>query len=797
MTAFVREPGGLFVGEKRVPLRGVAIDVRARGVASRTTVTQRYRNDESVPVEAVYSFPLEEGAAVCAFEVEIDGKRIVAKAVEKEAAFEKYDDAMSRGHGAFLLDQDRPNIFTASVGNLLPGQEVAVRLAYVAELSQTGDEIRLAVPTTISPRYVPQEQIKAMDPAELDHIAPPTILGGVPYGLRLTAELEAPSAVRSVECPSHPARVSLDGRKVRVEVAGENVQLDQDFVVNVTLERAHEASAVVAREPDGARVAMVNVFPDLSGLPRQACEAVFVVDRSGSMMGESIEEARNALLLCLRSLEEGDRFNIVGFGSDFEMLFPESVPYSQKTLDEATAHVQAIDAEMGGTEIMQPLRKVLTEAPGSLPRQILLLTDGEVGNERECIDLAAKHSGNARIFTFGIGRGASEFLVRGLARATRGASEFIHPGERIEPKVMRQFGRVAVGSLRDVRVDWGPLEVDQVAPAEPPPLFPGDRCTFYGRVKGGRPGEVAIVAEGPGGRLRFAVMVDPEKAEADDVVPALMARRAIQDLEEGRTDGKKGASAKRAKKDAVRARIVVLGCKYGLLSSATSFVAVEERPATGEAVKAELRRVPIALTKSWHGTDRARPMMAGAACFSLAGAGSVSSFLGRAVGRVAQTTRGVRSAAVADGVLECRCASMIAPSGRAAQGQAGVMPPAIDDPLIALTLGQQADGSWPLGRELAAAAGVPTGVLGKAALALSAASGKLPESRAAAVVATLVVLYLLRTKYADRESEWRLLARKADRWLKKAGATAPQGATGAQDLAAWTAGVIEGSGRAP
>jgi Ca-activated chloride channel family protein len=799
------EPGGLFAGEQRVPLCGVAIDVRARGVASRVTVAQRYRNAEKVPVEAVYSFPLEEGSAVCGFEVDVGGKRIVGKVVEKEEAFEKYDEAMAAGHGAFLLDQDRPNVFTASVGNVLPGQEVTVRIAYVAELQQTGDRIRLLVPTTISPRYIPPEQARTMDPAELDHVAPPTVAGGVPYGLKLTAEIEAASAIRSVECPSHPARVSLDGRTARVELSGEDVQLDQDFVVEVALERPHEASAVVAREADGTRIAMLSLFPDLSKLSRVPCEIVFVLDRSGSMQGESIGQARNALQLCLRSLEEGDRFNIVGFGSTFKSLWRESKPYSQQALDEATAHVESVDADLGGTELAAPLRHVLEDkrAKGGLPKQILLLTDGEVGNEQECIDLAAEHADHARIFAFGIGRGVSEFLVRGLARASRGAAELVHPNERIEPKVLRQFARLTAAGLRDVRVEWGDLEVDRVAPAELPPLFSGDRLTLYARIKRGGPGEAAIRADGPDGPLRFPVTVDPEKALPDETIPVLMARQAIRDIEEGRSgrEARKGSAqeARREKKN--RAAIVELGCRYGLLSSATSFVAVEERPAGKQSARAELRRIPIALTQGWHGSDRS-PAFAGGVVGAIGGfrlrriaaqAGTsapalASLFVGAARGGgVIDKVAGWLSRATPSRSLSCARTSAIGTAGETSPPT----PAAKADPLLAVTMGQRAAGSWDLSDELCAAAGVDEAVLRRAAAKLARASRPpLPETRALAVVATLVALHLLRTRFASREDEWRMLARKAERWLERTAAVAPTGGTGAKALHDWIAGVL-------
>jgi len=195
------EAGGLFSNGQRVPLKGVSIDVKAAGAAAQVTVSQRYKNTEKIPVEAVYTFPLDESCAVSGFTIEVGGKTIAGKIEEREKAFEEYDAAMAQGHGAFLVDQDRPNIFTCSVGNLLPDQEVVVRLAYSTELEQNGDAIRLLIPTTISPRFMPAKTLEKIDPAELDHITPPTVDGPVPYGLKLSVELEAANDIREVNCP--------------------------------------------------------------------------------------------------------------------------------------------------------------------------------------------------------------------------------------------------------------------------------------------------------------------------------------------------------------------------------------------------------------------------------------------------------------------------------------------------------------------------------------------------------------------------------------------------------------------
>jgi Ca-activated chloride channel family protein len=208
----------------------------------------------------------------------------------------------------------------------------------------------------------------------------------------------------------------------------------------------------------------VSFLPKLDAGPREPREVVFVIDRSGSMGGSSIEEARRALQLCLRSLHEGDRFDIVSFGSHFEAMFGKCRRYSQTSLEEAAAYVRSIDADMGGTEVMGPLKNALERADQGMPRSVVLLTDGEVSNDGAVVDLARRHAGSARVFTIGIGHGPSEHFINGVARASGGAAEFIKPGERIEPKVLRQFARLGAPAVEDLRVEWNGKVVEERAP---------------------------------------------------------------------------------------------------------------------------------------------------------------------------------------------------------------------------------------------------------------------------------------------------------------------------------------------
>jgi len=803
----------------RVPLRGVAIEVRATNTAATVVVTQRYQNAESGPVEAVYTFPLEERSAVCGFEVETAGRLIRGRVEEREKAFETYDQALAQGHGAYLLDQDRPNIFTASVGNLLPGQQATVRITYVTELEQTGEHLRLMIPSTISPRYIPPDQVLAMDPSELDHLTPPTVLGAVPYGLKLAVDIAAASAIAAVECPSHPVKIAVTGANAHIELMGTDVQMDQDVVLTIRLADPHRASAVVANEADGAKVAMVNLYPDLAQDCSGPGEIIFLLDRSGSMQGSSIEQARNALLLCLRSLSEGDWFNIVGFGSSFQSLFPASVPYVQANLDQATRHVQNLQADLGGTEIMKPLQAILEQpARPGLPRQLLLLTDGQVGNEGECIDLVAKHAASVRLFSFGIGYGASEFLVRGVARASNGAAEFIHPNERIEPIVLRQLGRVKAPWLTDVKLDWGGMHTGLIAPAKLPQLFHGDRITVYAQITGGSATEVAVVARTPAGERRFSAPLAWEQAVDNPAIPVLMARTAIRDLEEGQSgDGAAGSAQQSRRQARTKARIIELACRYGLMSSETSFVAVEERSAGQGQGPPTLRRVPIAVTKDWHGTASAAaqpPVMVspgfGMPLAAPPPAPSGVDLLSRTRTLLAEgatmaslslTSRQSPEPQTKErtGGLTLKLTSLFRKSQakqeidsserdddsgkQLVEAPAALEPSPSADRLLDLIMNQQADGSWLLTQELADIAGSDIARLHRAAQLFASAD-------AARIVATALAVHVLRDHYPEREDEWRLIAAKAERWLRASGAQPPAGAA---SFAEWIATVINPS----
>jgi hypothetical protein len=524
--------------------------------------------------------------------------------------------------------------------------------------------------------------------------------------------------------------------------------------------------AWIERADDGSLATALAFVPNLAHTPAPS-EVIFVVDRSGSMAGTSIEEVRNALQLCLRSMMPGCCFNVIGFGSTTAALFPQSRAYGEASLREASTHVAALEADLGGTEILPALRMAL-EAPaqGSLARQVVVLTDGEVSNTDAVLAVARGHAAQARIFTFGIGAGASHHLVRGLARAGGGSAEFIFPGERIEPKVVRQFGRLLSPALTNVRIDWGGLDVTQ-APSAVPPVFAGGRLLLYGFLRGDAiAASVRLTADGPDGPLALAARIDPVRVEPGMAVATLAARARIRELEESpHWPASRGSRQRERKADAVVREIIELGTRYGLVSRETSYVAIERRetPVIGDV---QLRRVPIALTRGWGGMER--PHLPGA-------------FMG------AYRRKAVEPPAAAGWISRAR--AWAAPIGRREDPDAlrrspsdlvqelrsslaSYRAPEVLGPMHALIDLQRADGTWDLTRQFADALRIP---FPHVEAAISRMSGDADQVRTA--WATALALAWLARHAADAEDQWRLLAAKARTWLEGVTAAGPDGAT--------------------
>ena len=597
-------------GVDKITLRGTRIQAHLTAFHQLTTVEQTYVNCEDRAVEAVYTFPLPENAAIYGFEIHTAEKCLRGEIEGRDEALHRYQDAMMAGDGAYLLEQHRPDVFSAWVGNLKPNQAVTVRLKYVVPLTIHEREIRVYFPTTIAPRFAGQSQLASIDGMiDAEILNPPHPLY-VPYGVSLDVNVDLGRPPVSITSPSHPIECQNAGDQIpRVRFVRESMDMDRDIVLEIKLDRELEPRAVSSAEKDGETFVSLTFIPEFEGELEQELaprETIFVLDCSGSMQGDSIEQAKAALALCLRSLCDGDSFNICRFGSTFEWMSPDAVPYNAKTLAKALRYAQNTEASLGGTELLETL-KSLMDMPvrtGRI-RDVVLLTDGQVSDEPAVIALAQAHSDTQRFFTFGIGSAASHHLIQGLARATSGAAESIFPGERIEDKVLRTFSRMASPMVTDVGLAWEGSKVELAAPVRTC-FFEGDPLTIFGCCSGKLPSAAALSCKMRGQLYEWKVVIPPAVETGDQLPLAqLWARERIDnlrvrfgqhDLLANRLHGHSNAEHD----------IISLAIRYGVLTPETTFVAIEERQGESKVTeKASLKRIPLMLANGWHGMESA------------------------------------------------------------------------------------------------------------------------------------------------------------------------------------------------
>ncbi|XP_076002905.1 von Willebrand factor A domain-containing protein 5A isoform X27 [Genypterus blacodes] len=758
--------GLLTAGKEPVPLKSIEVEVEVRDHVASVVSTLLYENKEDKPIEAVFVFPLPGDAAVCHFSAKIGQTQVVAEVREKQKAREEYDDALSSGQQAFLLEESEqsPDVFTLSVGSLPPGESASIRLEYVTELAVQADEgLRFCLPAVLNPRYQPQGSADGVQVTSV-----PASL--VPYGLSFSARVSSPRPISKVESSSSLEALqylNTEQTQATVKLAAEH-KFDRDVELLIYYKDAHQPTAVVEAGQASAKsgtlmsdaVVMVSLYPEFPQAVMSSVascgEFVFLLDRSGSMdcpMGSNqnaqtrISSARDTLLLLLKSVPMGCHFNIYSFGSSFEHIFPKSVKYSQETMDEALKKVETMEADMGGTEILQPLKHIYSQpCIPSQPRQLFVFTDGEVGNTKDVIHLVKKNSGSHRCFSFGIGEGASSALINGVAKEGGGHAQFISGGDRMQPKVMQSLRFALQPAVVDIKVKWDLPKGVSVTALSPPitTLFQGQRSLIYGQLTGqsskAAEGCVTVTYKLAGhpsqNQMRFGLKPTEDTGLT---VHRLGARTLIRSLEmEGRENTKKEGGG-------VKEKVVELSVQSGVSSSFTAFIAVNK--GSGDAVQGPLvrRNVPT-------------PRMGLRLCSAPYSRGKVFKMRGCSAPPPPPAKKGIskRMATAQCHAEEEEDDDMsfgIDGSFRSADVEPQQPP---RDPLLQMVSLQKASGCWVLEPALAAALGKTTEEVEKPK----------PASVKNEVWATILALIWLHGFKMDAQEEWELLAMKAASWLR-------------------------------
>ena len=566
-------------------LQATAISGRLQGLLGEITIAQTYQNAESVNIEAVFTFPVPVEAVLLGVDIRIDDRALQGRVLPKRQAEDAYEEAVSGGDSAILLQEAGRGLYTINVGNLLPGQTAKLTYRYALLSVWNGDMLRLQLPTTIAPRYG--------DPGRAGlqpHQIPPVDLAAEN---RFSLELELGGSLRqaTVESPSHRISVEVGADVLRVRLAGERVLMDRDFILNIRgSAEARAAFGLCAPDRDGW-VALASFQPELSGhADAGGRDCVLIADCSGSMAGDSIAQTRDALLAIFDRLQAADRFNLIAFGSQPRAFFSGLHPADDRSLAQARVLAARLDADLGGTEIGAALQLAYQQRQGQ-PLDILLMTDGEAWNVEELVG-EAQRSG-CRVFTVGVGAAVAEGLVRGLAEATGGACEFVHPNEDMAARIVRHFERIRAPRA-EAAMTW-PVEPTRRLPEQIERVFSGDTLHLLAWLPTRPEGSATLNLTLSDGRcLPQIVTLEPwPVAETADTLPRLAAARRI---------------ARLSAEDAT-----ALAVEYQLVTPHTHFLMVDVRAESEKAKDLpELRTVPHMLAAGWGGVGSvmAAPCMA-------------------------------------------------------------------------------------------------------------------------------------------------------------------------------------------
>src|SRR5689334_20915363 len=567
------------------PLKHTDVKAQISGFLSRVTVTQEFENPFKEKIEAVYTFPLPQNAAVDDMTMLVGDRTVRGKILRREEAQAVYEAAKNNGQTASLLEQERPNIFTQSVANILPGEQIKITISYVETLKYEDGSYEFVFPMVVGPRYVPGAATGAQGEGfapDTDRVPdasritpkppPPGMRAG--HDISIDVALDAGVPIDALNAKTHEVLLERpDIRRAHVTLKDQETIPNKDFILRydvagqkisdalLTHSTGHSGFFTLILQPP-ERVTVEDVTPK---------ELVFVLDTSGSMSGFPIEKAKETMKLALDNLYPYDTFNLITFSGDEHILFPEPVPATQENLAKAQAFLESRQGG-GGTEMMKAIKASMDPSDKQdHVRIVCFMTDGYVGNDMEIISEVQKHP-NARVFAFGIGGSVNRFLLDNLAKYGRGDVEYVGLNDDGSAAAKRFHERIRNPLLTDISVDWNGMQVSDVYPKTIPDLFSAKPVILTGRYAGNGKGVIRLKGKMSGRDFVREIPVDFSSTEQHDVLATLWARTRVDDLMgQDMTGAQQGTM-----RDELKQAITQLGLDYRIMTQFTSFVAVEE-----------------------------------------------------------------------------------------------------------------------------------------------------------------------------------------------------------------------------
>lgn len=596
------------------PLKDTTVDTHISGTIAETFVTQTYVNEGTRPIHASYVFPASTKVSVHGMTMQIADQTIVAKIKEKEEAKEEFEEAKEAGKSASLLEEQRPNVFTMDVANILPGDTVRIQLHYTELIGSVDGTYQFVFPMVAGPRYPSPSE--ADDPKAEKWVASPYLPQGTtpPGTYSVDIELAAGVPISQIHSPSHAICVTQeDASTAKIALADPSVYAgDRDLILEYKLTGEEIAGGLLLDDSGEEDLFMLTLQPPervRSGdiLPR---EYIFVLDVSGSMGGYPLDTAKALIRDLVTSLTGADCFNLILFSDDAVPLADRSLPANSANIRLACDLIDQLEG--GGGTLLAPALKQAVALPRDegMARSIVTITDGYLSGEKEIFDLIRANLGDTSFFSFGIGSSVNRYLIEGIGTVGAGEAFVVTDEEDAAEAASRFCTYIQSPILTDIQVDFDGFDVYDVEPSAIPTLFAQKPVVLLGKWRGEPAGTIRISGKSGSGDYHLDIPV----SQAIQSAARQEARLTAQDtagLEAGQADSSPGQAIRYlwartrvarltdlgspdGDEEAVRKEVTDIGLTYSMVTPYTSFIAVAEtvRNTTGDGTQVDQ---PLAL----------------------------------------------------------------------------------------------------------------------------------------------------------------------------------------------------------
>lgn len=554
----------------RLPLKDTSVKVGLNGVIADIYVVQTYANEGKNPISADYIFPASTKVTIHGMKMQVGNQIVTAVIEETEEAEEEYEEAKEEGKTASLLEEKEANVFSMSVSNIMPGDEISIELHYTELITPEEGKFQFVFPTVVGPRYV--------SPA-LDEYGTREVWADIPYlkegtepadTYSIEVSLSAGVPITSLSSSSHEIDIAWNENTNAVVTLADPAEYagNRDFILDYSLQGEELASGLLLDTDGKENFFMLTLQPPkrVEVDKRLPMDYIFVLDISGSMYGYPMETAKTLISNLVSGLSDEDSFNLVLFADDVWLMSPKSLPGTEANIERA---LKLIDEQEGGggTELAPALEDALkVPAVEERSRSVVIITDGYIYGEDEIFDLIEENAREADFFPFGIGTTVNRNLIEGIAESGQGEPFVVTDEDQAEETAERFRTYISSPVLTDIEVSFEDFDAYDVEPVILPTLFAQKPIILLGKYRGEAAGTVTVTGENADGPYTGTLELSEANVSTESgSIPYLWARKRIARL----TDYGTNSEDPEAKEEVTR-----LGLDYSMVTPYTSFIAV-------------------------------------------------------------------------------------------------------------------------------------------------------------------------------------------------------------------------------